>query len=351
MGELVTTALLADLRELIESARQRVATTANRELALLYWRVGRRIHTEVLGEERAGYGKEIVSTLSRELSAHYGRGFSRPNLHRMIRFAAAFPDEEIVSTLSTQLGWSHFCELLLVKEPLARDYYAEMCRVERWSVRTLREKVGGMLFERTAISKKPAHLIEQELKTLREEDRLTPDLVFRDPYFLDFLGLTGSYSERDLESAILRELETFIMELGSDFSFVARQKRIVIDDEDFYIDLLFYHRGLRRLIAIELKLDRFKPADKGQVELYLRWLDKHERREGEESPLGLILCASKRHEMIELLELEATGIHVAEYLTALPPQELLEERLHAAIERAQQRAQLLGPSADDEGDA
>ena len=241
-----------------------------------------------------------------------------------------------VVTLSRQLSWSHFLALLPLDEALARDFYTEMCRIERWSVRTLRKKIGGMLFQRTALSKKPDDLIRQELDALRDEDRMTPALVFRDPYLLDFLELRDTYSERDLETSILRELESFILELGTDFSFVARQKRLVVDGEDFYIDLLFYHRSLRRLIAIELKLDRFKAADKGQVELYLRWLDKHERREGEGSPLGLILCAGKRQQMIELLELETSGIHVAEYLTALPPRALLEARLQTAIQRARQ---------------
>ena len=204
----------------------------------------------------------------------------------------------------------------------------------------MRTKVAGMLFERTALSKKPDALIRQELDALSDEDRLTPDLVFRDPYLLDFLDLRDTYTERDLEDAILAELQAFILELGSDFAFVARQKRISIDDEDFYIDLLFFHRGLRRLIVVELKLGRFQAADKGQVELYLRWLDKHERREGEESPLGLILCAGKRQQQIELLELEASGIHVAEYLTALPPREVLEQRLGVAVRRARERAVL-----------
>ncbi len=266
-----------------------------------------------------------------------GGGF----LYRMIRFAETFPDIERVSTLSTHLSWSHFAELLLIRDSLARDFYVEMCRIERWSVRALRSKVGGMLFERTALSKKPEALIRTELDALAETDRVSPDVVFRDPYLLDFLGLKDTFSERDLEAAILRELEAFILELGSDFTFVARQKRLVIGGEDYYLDLLFFHRGLRRLIAVELKLDRFKPADKGQVELYLRWLDRHERRDGEESPLGLILCSSKSEQVIELLELEASGIHVAEYLTELPPRELLERRLSAAIERARSRADAL----------
>ncbi len=345
MSELpVPAGLLTELRALIESARHRTAVAVNQELVLLYWKIGRRIHSELLHEGRAPYGRRIVSTVSDELTDAYGRGFSRPNLHRMIQLAEVFPDEQIVSTLSRRLGWSHFVELLLVKEPLAREFYAEMCRVEGWSVRTLRAKIAGVLFQRTALSKKPDALIRQELDQLRDEDQLTPALVFRDPYLLDFLELHDTYSERDLEHAILRELEAFVLELGTDFSFVARQKRIVVDGDDFYIDLLFFHRGLRRLIAIELKLDRFRAADKGQVELYLRWLDKHERRSGEATPLGLILCADKGHEMIELLELEEAGIHVAEYLTALPPRELLRARLHAAIDRARDRVPL--PDAD-----
>jgi predicted nuclease of restriction endonuclease-like (RecB) superfamily len=212
-----------------------------------------------------------------------------------------------------------------------------MCRLERWSVRVLEEKISGMLYERTAISKKPAKLIKRELKSLRKEDALTPDLVFRDPYLLNFLGLKDTYSEKDLESAILREIEAFILELGTGFSFVDRQKRITIDSEDYYIDLLFFHRTLRRLVAIELKLDKFKAADKGQMELYLRWLEKHEQKQGEETPMGLILCAGKSSEHIELLQLQKSGIRVAEYMTELPPRKVLEKKLHQAILNARER--------------
>jgi predicted nuclease of restriction endonuclease-like (RecB) superfamily len=332
--------LLSDLRALIHQAREVVAQSVNSALVLLYWQVGQRIHGDILREERASYGEEIVSTLSRQLQAEFGNGFSRPNLFRMVRFAEAFPDPQIVSTLSRQLSWSHFVEIIPFEDPLKRDYYAEMCRLERWSVRTLRAKVGGMLFERTALSKKPEALARRELAELRDEDRLSPDLVFRDPYFLDFLGLQDSYSEKDLEAAVLRELEGFILELGSGFAFVARQKRMVIDQKDFYLDLLFYHRKLRRLVAIELKLGPFEAAHKGQMELYLRWLEKHEMQPGEESPLGLILCADKSDEQIELLQLDRSGIRVAAYLTELLPKELLEQKLHAAVASARAR---LGP--------
>jgi predicted nuclease of restriction endonuclease-like (RecB) superfamily len=329
--------LLDDVRKLILTTREGVAQAVNAALVLLYWQVGHRIRVEILKETRASYGEEIVSTLSNQLHAEFGGGFSRANLFRMVRFAEVFPDRPIVSTLSRQLGWSHFIEIAPLPNPLQRDFYAEMCRIERWSVRALRAKIQSMLFERTALSKKPAELAMQELATLREQDTLTPDLVFRDPYFLDFLGLADTYSEKDLETAILRELQRFILELGSGFAFIDRQKRIVIDGKDFYIDLLFYHRRLRRLLAIDLKIGAFEAADKGQMELYLRWLEKHEQQPGEESPLGLILCADKSTEQVELLQLDKSGIRVASYLTDLPARAVLQKRLHDAVLRAQFR--------------
>jgi len=329
--------LLEDIRGLIESAKSRFAQTANTALVTLYWNIGNRIKTDILGNERAQYGREIVSALSRQLTAEYGKGFTRSNLFYMIRFAEVYPDEQIVHALSGQLSWTHFRQIIYIEDDLKRDFYAEMCRVERWSTRTLHAKIQGMLYERTAISRKPAELARQELDSLRNDDRMTPDLVFRDPYLLDFLGLADTYSERDLESAILKELERFLLELGTDFSFVARQKRITIDNEDYYLDLLFYHRGMRCLVAVELKLGKFQAADKGQMELYLRWLDKYEKREREEMPLGLILCADASYEHVELLRLEESGMYVAEYLTDLPPRRLLEAKLHEAIRMAREQ--------------
>ena len=296
--------LLGDIRSFIETSKVRVAKVLSNELTLLYWRIGRRIEDEVIKSNRAEYGKKIVENLSKRLTEEYGKGFSSKSLFHMIRFAQIFIKEEKVSTLSRQLSWSHFIEIIYLKEPLQRDFYIEMCRLERWSVRTLRNKIRGMLYERTAISKKPDILIQQELQDLRNENRMTPDLVFRDPYLLDFLGLADTYRERDLEQAILYKMETFLLELGTDFTFVSRQKRLTIGEEDFYLDLLFYHRGLRRLVAIELKLGKFSAAHKGQMELYLRWLDKYERRSGEEAPIGLILCSEKDEEQIELLRLD-----------------------------------------------
>jgi predicted nuclease of restriction endonuclease-like (RecB) superfamily len=329
--------LLGDLRQMIDQARQSIATAINASLTILYWQVGKRIRKEILQNERAEYGQKIVATVSRQLTADYGRGFVEKSLRRMIQFAEVFPEKEVVVSLIRQLSWSHFRLLLPIKDAIKRDFYAEMCRIEKWNVRTLQNKIDSMLFERTALSKKPDSLIKAEVTALRKEDRLSPDLVFRDPYVLEFLNLNDRYLERDLEDAIMRELEQFLLELGAGFCFLARQKRITIDDEDFHLDLLFYHRNLKRLVAIELKLGDFKPEYKGQMELYLRWLDKHERRVGEEPPMGLILCAGKRKEQIELLELGRSGIHVAEYLTTLPSKEVLREKLHKAIKDARQR--------------
>lgn len=320
---------------LIEASRQRAASAVNAELTLLFWRIGHRIHTEVLAGQRAGYGEEILPTLAAQLSLDYGRGFGEKNLRRMVKFVVIFPDKPIVATLSRQLSWSHFVLLLALKEPMQRDYYAQMAGAERWSVRTLRERINSMLYERTALSKKPDVTIAQELATLRDAQRMSPALVMRDPYILDFLGFRDTWQESDLETAIIREMESFLLELGAGFSFVARQKRIPIDDEDFHLDLLFYNRKLRRLVAMELKIGEFKAAYKGQMELYLRWLDKYEREAEEASPLGIILCTGKKREQIELLELDKSGIHVAEYLTALPPRGVLVERLQQATRRAQ----------------
>jgi len=342
----ITDSLFHDLKSLIIQARQDVARSVNSALVMLYWRVGKRIRQDILKERRADYGEHIVATLSQQLTEEFGEGWSKYNLSRMMRFAECFPEEQIVATLSQQLGWSHFKEIVPLDDGLKRDFYAEMCRIERWSVRTLRQKISGMLFERTALSKKPVELAKQELIKLREEDKLTPDLVFRDPYFLDFLGLKDTYSEKDLETAILRELEAFILELGTGFSFMARQKRITVDDEDYYLDLLFYHRKLRRLVAIDLKLGKFQATDKGQIELYLRWLEKYEQQRGEDSPIGLILCAGKSEEQIKLLQLDKSGIRVAAYLTELPPRKLLQKKLHEAILLA--RLRLEGKNGEQE---
>ncbi|KGU79523.1 hypothetical protein Y038_3803 [Burkholderia pseudomallei MSHR543] len=252
-------------------------------------------------------------------------------MRHCIRVAEVFPDEPILSALQRELSWTHLKTLMYVDDPLKRDFYIELCRLEHWSSRQLQERMQSMLFERSALSRQPDEVIRREVAHLRDVQQMTPDLVLKDPYILDFLGLNDHYLERDLEDAILCEMEQFLLELGAGFTFVARQKRLPIDDDDFYLDLLFYNRKLKRLVAIELKLGAFKAEYKSQMELYLRWLAKHEQEPGEAPPIGIILCAGKKQEQIELLELGKGGIHVAEYLTVLPPRETLQAKLHQSI--------------------
>ncbi len=328
--------LLQNIVSLIDSSRFRVATSVNKELTLLYWNIGKQINDDILKNKRANYGKNIVSQLSQELSEKYGVGFNKRNLQSFIKLNAVFQDIEILHSLRAKLSWTHLRMLIYIEDELKCKFYTQMCIHERWSVRTLQGRIDSMLFERTAISKKPELTIINDLELLKNEKQISPDLAFRDPYFLDFLGLHDTYSEKDLESSILANLQNFITEMGTEFAFLARQKRITIDNEDYYIDLLFYHRGLRSLIAIDLKLDKFKAAYKGQMELYLRWLEHNEQKEGENKPIGLILCSEKSPEQINYLMLDNDDhIKVAEYITKLPDKEILEQKLFKAIEIAQ----------------
>ena len=330
--------LFLDIKNIIDSAKKDLAVQVNSAMSALYWEIGNRINQDLLKEKRAEYGKQIVSQLAKQLQTEYGsNSFSEKNLRRMMQFASVFNDRKIVVSLIRQFSWTHIIAFIPIQDELKRSFYMEMCRLENWSVRTLREKIDGMLYERTAISKKSEETIKNELASLKDSDKLTPDLVFKDPYFLDFLGLHDSYSEKDLENAILSEMEKFICEMGTDFGFMARQKRITIDNEDYYIDLLFSHRRLHCLVVVELKLGEFKAAYKGQMELYLRWLEKNDHVEGENPPIGLILCAGKNSEHVELMHLEESNIRVAEYLTKLPDQKLLEQKLNQAIEFARNR--------------
>ena len=335
--EIVSAELLGDLRKIIDTARSHVAATANYELTAMYWHIGDRINRDVLNNERAEYGKQIVATVARQLQEEYGtKGFEERTIRRMMQFALQFPDFQIVSPLVSKLSWSHFVIVMPIKDELQREFYLTMAANEMWSVRTLQAKIDGMLYERTAIATKPEELIKQELADLRDNETLSPDLVFKSPYFLEFTGLKGMYSERSLEDSLVAHLEQFIMELGNGFTFVERQKRMIIDGEDFYLDLLFYHRKLHRLIAIDLKLGRFKAQYKGQMELYLRWLEQNEMQPDEESPLGLLLCTEGSEEQINLLQLDKSGIRVAQYLTELPSKEVLLRQLQKSLAAAKE---------------
>jgi predicted nuclease of restriction endonuclease-like (RecB) superfamily len=332
-----STLLLTDIKQLITAAKQRAAIAINSELTILYWQIGKRIQGEILRGKRAEYGKQIIANLSQQLMSDYGEGWGDRQLWYCVRMAEAITNEGILNTLCSQLSWSHFRIILPISDSLKREFYIELCRVGKWSVRQLQERINSQLFERTAISKKPEKTIQKELAILRKTKNPSPQIFLKDPYFLNFLDLKDRYLEKDLEDAILREIEKFLLEMGAGFTFVARQKHLQIDDRDFYIDLLLYSRKLKRLIAIDLKIGEFEAGFKGQMELYLRWLAKNEKEVGEKSPLGIILCTGKSQEQIELLELYKSGIHVAKYLTALPPRKLLEDKLQSAIKIAQQR--------------
>jgi len=329
--------LFQEIRHFIDTAKQRAAIAINAEITLLYWQIGKRIQTEILQGQRAEYGKQIIATLSQKLTQTYGKGWSDRQLRHCLHFAETFPDEQIISALRRQLSWTHIKIIMYVNDALKRDFYIQICCLEGWSSRQLQERINSMLFERTAISRKPENTIRHDLDQLRQEQKLSPDLLLKDPYILDFLDLSDRYLEKDLEDAILREIEKFLLELGAGFTFIARQKRIQIDNDDFYIDLLFYNRKLKRLIAIELKLGNFRHEYKSQMELYLRWLSKYDQESDEQPPLGIILCAGKKQEQIELLELDKSGIHVAEYLTVLPPKDVLQAKLQEAIAIAHSR--------------
>ena len=330
--------IVSDIRVLIEQSRQQVAVAVNTGMTLMYWHIGERINREVLGGERAAYGKQIVATISQQLTAEYGGSqFSVKNLNRMRLFAERFPDLSIWTSLMSKLSWTHFLQVIAIEDRLKREFYLTMAADQRWSVRTLKSKIDGMLYERTAIAKKPDEVILHDLEQLRNEREMSADLAFQDPYFIDFLGLEGDFSEKDLESAIVGELQKFITEIGNDFAFMGRQKRISVDNEDYYIDLLFFNRRLRCMVAIDLKLTDFKAAYKGQMELYLRWLEKYEMLEGENKPIGLILCTGNNEEHIELMHLQESNIRVAEYLTKLPDKKLLEQKLQQAVEIAKEK--------------
>lgn len=295
-------------------------------MTLVFWQVGQKINTHILQNQRAGYGKETVTKLSNKLTTQFGRSFTEKNLRRMVQFAEQFTDFEIVVSLSRQLSWTHIIAILPLKSAEKRNYYLKKIAEENWSTRYTRKQIERKAFERKEIADIQLPETHNNLKS-----------TFKDPYFLDFLGLKEGYLENDLESAILKELEHFILELGKSFAFIERQKRMIIDSEDFYLDLLFFNRKLQRLVAIELKIGKFKAEHKSKMELYLKWLDKYEKQEGENTPIGLILCAGKSNEQIELLEMHKDGIMVAEYWTELPPKKILEQKLHSLLIEARER--------------
>lgn len=326
--------LFGELVELIEAGKRQLVQQANRSVNITFWHVGKKINDYILNNRRAEYGKQIVATLARQLSEQYGRNFEEKNLRRIMQFANEFPNLEIVVPLARQLSWSHFIILLPLETIDEKLFYAHKAICECWGKRELRKQICNKTFERTQIANVRFPTQSSSLMN-----------TFKDPYFLDFLELKRGYLEKDIEDAIIQELERFILELGKGFTFVERQKRMIIDGDDYKLDLLFYHRRLKRLVAIDLKIGKFQARDKGQMELYLKWLNRYERQDGEKTPLGLILCAEAGREQVELLEMHKDGIMVAEYWTELPPKNLLEQKLHQAFIDAKERfetKQILG---------
>lgn len=329
--------LYSDISQLIEVTQQRTLHEINRAGVLLYWHIGRRINHDILKHNRAEYGASVIKTLADKLQTKFGKGFGLRVIHRCVQFERFFSDDGIVVSLSQHLKWTHFVSLLNISNQLKREFYAEMCRIERWSTRELSKKIDEMLFERTAIAKKADHVIEKEISKLRDTQVLEADLIIQDPYIFSYLSSEVLNDEKTLEDAILNDIEEFLLSMGKGFTFQERQKVIEIDGDFFRIDLLMFHRKLRCMVAIELKKGKFKAADKGQIELYLRWLEKYEMQPGENPPIGIILCSEKSDERVELLQLEKSGIRVSQFIMEIPPKDIFEKRLHEAIERAREK--------------
>lgn len=323
--------ILSGVSEIIKNARKKAALFLNSETTMMYWNIGDYINLNLKAKNQIVYGDKILATVSQELTANFGKGFTYSSLTRMCKVATVF-DKEIVATLSQQLSWSHLIEMAVIEDDIKREFYLYMNVSERWGVRELRKKIDNMMYERTAVAKYPKHVIQENINKLKQENIIMPDLVFKNSYVLDFLSLPNNYNENELEKSLINEIEKFILELGSGFAFIERQKRISVDSIDYYLDLLFYHRKLQRLIAIDLKIGKFKPEHKAQMELYLRWLEKHEKNAHEEKPIGLLLCSEGNTEHIELLLLDDNEIKVAQYLTELPSKEWFAEKLHRAME-------------------
>lgn len=320
---------------LLQSARQATARTVNALITATYWEIGKRIvEFEQGGAGRAAYGEELIQRLADDLTQQFGRGFSRQNLHQMRAFYLAWPVEQICQTLSGKsesfsfpLPWSSYVRLLSVKDRQARSFYEKEALRSGWSVRQLDRQINSQFYERSALSRNKAAML-RKAETILPEDVITPEQAIKDPYVLEFLDLKDEYSETDLEAALIHRLEDFLFELGDDFAFVGRQRRLRIGDEWYRVDLLFFHRRLKTLVVIDLKIGKFTHADAGQMHLYLNYAREHWMREGENPPIGLILCAQKDSAVARYaLEGLSNKVLAAEYRTVLPDAELIAKEL------------------------
>ena len=328
--ERVSESLYQGVTEIIDCAKQKVVVYVNQHANMMFWQIGHFINEDLGYKQYSAYGDKILATLSQRLTAHYGKGYSYSAVTRMMKVARVYNDIEMFATVSQTLTWSHFVELVTIEDDTKRLFYQQMGIAEHWSVRQLRDKQDGMMYERSLIAAKPKDEIVHTLEKLTST-HMEPDIVLRNSYVLDFLGLDSYYSEEELEAAIARQLEAFILELGQGFAFLERQKRFTVDGTDYYLDLLFYHRKLKCLVAVDLKLGKFKPQYKGQMELYLKYLQKHEMQPDENPPIGLLLCSEGNTEHIELMMLNEDHIKVAQYLTCLPDKQWFIDKLNRSI--------------------
>ena len=328
--EQVSDNLFQGVAEIIDDARQRVVVYVNKHANMMFWQIGHFINEDLGYKQYSSYGDKILATLSQRLTARYGKGYTYSAVTRMMKVARLYPEEEMFATLSQTLTWSHFLELVTIEDGTKRLFYQQMGIAEHWSVRQLRDKQDAMTYERSLIAVKPEDEIVRTLEKI-SPTHMEPDAVLRNSYVLDFLGLSGYYTEEELEDAIARQLEGFILELGQGFAFLERQKRFTIDGTDYKLDLLFYHRKLKCLVAIDLKLGKFKPQYKGQMELYLKYMQKYDMQPDENPPIGLLLCSEGNTEHIELMMLNEDRIKVAQYLTCLPDKQWFVDKLNRSI--------------------
>ena len=322
--------LYEGVSEIIDNAMQRVTVYVNAQSSMTFWNVGRYIIDDMDYQTYSAYGQKILATLSQRLMARYGKGYTYSALTRMMKVARVYSDGEMFAMLSQTLTWSHFLELVTIEDNTKRLFYQQMGVVEHWSVKQLRAKQDEMAYERSLIAAKPNDEITKTLERICPQ-HMEPDVVLKSSYVLDFLGLSGYYSEEELETAISKQLENFLLELGQGFAFLERQKRFTIDGTDYYLDLLFYHRKLKCLVAIDLKLGKFKPQYKGQMELYLKYIKKYDMQPGENPPIGLLLCSEGNTEHIELLMLDVDNIKVGQYTTYLPDKQWFIDKLNRSI--------------------
>ena len=361
-GELDTPyqVVFGDVSKIVDAARYAATRSVNAAMTAAYWLIGHRIiKFEQSGQERAEYGTALIGRLAADLTQRFGRGFSRQNIQYMRLFYLSYPPDQICQTLSGKLAatsieirlvellaafplpWSAYVRLLSVKNIRARGFYAAEALRGGWSVRQLDRQVNSQFYERTALSKNKAAMLTKG-RMPRNEDRVLPEEEIKDPFVLEFLDLKDEYSGSDLEEALIRHLETFLLELGGNFCFMGRQRRLRIGDKWFRVDLLFFHRRLRCLVVIDLKIGGFTHADAGQMHLYLNYAREHWVREEENPPVGLVLCSQKDDALARYaLDGLPNNVMAAEYRVTLPD----EEMLAAEIDRTRQVIELRGSIA------